>query len=139
MKLNLLSEQRMRQIVTESIRKVIMEDEMYDDEMYDYNDEEMYDEDYGVNEAYTWSIYIGDEEKFKSDNVFSSVEEAEQDCENKMDEIGYYDLVREYNDNPNYQTESGDNYVIAYVDAVDPDSGEWFDTMLYHNGEFWMD
>ena len=131
MKLNLLSEQRMRQIVTESIRKVIMEDEMYD------YDDEMYS-DYG-DEAYTWSIYIGDEEKFKSDNVFSSVEEAEQDCENKMDEIGYYDLVREYNDNPNYQTESGDNYVIAYVDAVDPDSGEWFDTMLYHNGEFWMD
>lgn len=136
MKLNLLSEQRMRQIVKESIRKVIMEDEMYDDEMDDYNDEEMYD---GDDEAYTWSIYIGDEEKFKSDNIFSSVEEAEQDCENKMDEIGYYDLVKQYNDNPNYQTESGDNYVIAYVDAVDPESGEWFDTMLYHNGEFWMD
>lgn len=124
MKLNLLSEQRMRQIVKESIRKVIMEDEMYSD--------------YG-DEAYTWSIYIGDEEKFKSDNIFSSVEEAEQDCESKMDEIGYYDLVQKYNDNPNYQTKSGDNYVIAYVDAVDLDSGEWFDTMLYHNGEFWMD
>ncbi len=134
MKLNLLSEQRMRQIVKESIRKVIMEDEMYGD-----YDEEMYDEDYGVNEAYTWSIYIGDEEKFKSDNTFSSIEEAEQDCENKMNEIGYYDLVKQYNDNPNYQTERGDNYVIAYVDAVDPESGEWFDTMLYHNGEFWMD
>ena len=134
MKLNLLSEQRMRQIVTESIRKIIMEDEMYDD-----YDEEMYDDDYGVNEAYTWSIYIGDEEKFKSDNIFSSMEEAEQDCENKMEEIGYYDLVQKYNDNPNYQTERGDNYVIAYVDAVDPESGEWFDTMLYHNGEFWMD
>lgn len=132
MKLNLLSEQRMRQIVKESIRKVIMEDEMY-------GDEEMYDEDYGVNEAYTWSIYIGDEEEYKSEKIFSSVEEAEQDCENKMDEIGYYDLVKQYNDNPNYQTESGDNYVIAYVDAVDPESGEWFDTMLYHNGEFWMD
>ena len=136
MKLNFLSEQRMRQIVKESIRKVIMEDEMYDDEMYsDYDG----DDDYGVNEVYTWSIYIGDEEKFKSDNIFSSIEEAEQDCENKMDEIGYYDLVRQYNDNPNYQTESGDNYVRAYVDAVDPESGEWFDTMLYHTGEFWMD
>ena len=129
MKLNLLSEQRMRQIVKESIRKVIMEDEMYDDEMYS---------DYG-DEAYTWSIYIGDEEKFKSDNTFSSIEESEEDCNNKMEEIGYYDLVKKYNDNPNYQTESGDNYVIAYVDAVDPESGEWFDTMLYHNGEFWMD
>ena len=131
MKLNLLSEQRMRQIVTESIRKVIMEDEMYD------YDDEMYS-DYG-DEAYTWSIYIGEEEKFKSDNVFSSVEEAEEDCNNKMEEIGYYDLVKKYNDNPNYQTESGDNYIRAYVDAVDPESGEWFDTMLYHTGEFWMD
>jgi hypothetical protein len=55
MKLNLLSEQRMRQIVRESIKKVIMEDEMYD-----YDDDEMYS-DYG-DEAYTWSIYIGEEE-----------------------------------------------------------------------------
>lgn len=126
MKLNFLNEQRMRQIVIESIRKVIMENEMYD-------------EDYGVDEAYTWSIFIGDEEKFKSDKIFSTIEEAEQDCENKMEEIGYYDLVKKYNNNPNYQTESGDNYISAYVDSVDPESGEWFDTMLCHNGEFWMD
>lgn len=137
MKLNLLSEQRMRQIVTESIRKVIMEDEMFNDEMYDYDDDEMYS-DYG-DEAYTWSIYIGEEEKFKSDKTFSTVEEAEQDCENKMEEIGYYDLVKQYNNNPNYQTESGDNYVRAYVDYVDSETGEWCDTMLYHTGEFWMD
>lgn len=137
MKLNLLSEQRMRQIVKESIRKVIMEDEMFNDEMYDYDDDEMYS-DYGY-EAYTWSIYIGEEEKFKSDKIFSTVEEAEEDCNNKMEEIGYYDLVQKYNNNPNYQTESGDNYVRAYVDYVDHDSGEWCDTMLYHTGEFWMD
>lgn len=132
MKLNLLSEQRMRQIVKESIRKVIMEDEMYD------YDDEMYD-DYGIDDAYTWSIFIGDKEKFKSDKIFSTIEEAEQDCENKMEEIGYYDLVKKYNNNPNYQTKTGENYISAYIDSVDPESGEWFDTMLYHNGEFWMD
>ena len=144
-----LTEDKIRQIVRESLKKILKEgnEQEYSwDEYYDEDEDNgEYDDDYDEEEyyknwppqndtPYKWSIKIFDKE-VESEKSFRTVRQAEKDCNKYLKINKFYDTVKKYN--PNLDFDDDEN-IYACVYLADS-NGECIDTMLVNYGWGWYD
>ena len=131
-----LTESDLHNIIKESVKSILSENYGIEDEYNDYDD----DNDDTINEdaLYDWHIYIYEDE-YHSDIKFNSEEEAIADCDKKLEELNFYQLAKE-NDN------DGDENVVALINVYfsDPisdidDYDDESDTVLVNSGFGWYD
>ena len=123
-----LTEDKIRQIVKESLKKILKEEneqEFAPDEWYDEYDDDI---------SYKWSVKIFDRE-VESEKSFRSVRQAEKNCNRYLKTIKFYDTVKKYN--PNLDIDDNED-IYACIYSADS-NGECIDTMLVNYGWGWYD
>ena len=115
-----LTEGELRQIIKESVNRILNEGDMFDK--------------YG-DEYFQWAIYCNDHKMAVSSDIFSTPDEAAEDCEKHFEETNFYLLCNKLND------EEEDDRVCALVYNCGPngETDQDCDTFLVNIGFGWMD
>lgn len=129
-----LTESDLHNIIKESVKSILSENYGIEDGYNDYDDDN--DDTINENALYDWHIYIYEDE-YHSDIKFNSEEEAIADCDKKLEELNFYQLAKENDNN------IGDENIVAlinvYFEEPIDDYGDESDTVLVNSGFGWYD
>ena len=122
-----LTEGDLHKIIKESVQKILNENDMFNDLEGGNNGDEYFQ----------WVIYCNDHKMAVSSDIFSTPDEAADDCEKHFEETHFYFLCKKLND------EENDERVCALVYNCGPngetDQDCYNDAFLTNTGFGWMD
>jgi hypothetical protein len=129
-----LTENDIKHIVTESVKRILKENEF--GEEYLTNDSDDYD-------GYKWSVFLGKKLIKTSDKIFNDIDEAADDCDIFLKEFNWKEKAEKWNAYHDMYWKADDYHRKAlnpiYEEEVAAIVHDSYDTYLQNLGWGWMD